>query len=194
MNDKKTARLFAKEEILTIPNFLSMFRLGLAVLIPGIAQKPGGMEENRELLAAILALSAVTDFLDGKIARKFHMVSEVGKILDPVADKVTQGVLLLCLIPKYSLVKGVLALFLVKESFMAIVGARTICRTKKNEGALWYGKASTAVFYAVMILLIFFIHIPKMAADILIICCGCWILAAFLMYAHHFHMQRKETE
>lgn len=55
------------------------------------------------MAVAVLALSGITDILDGFIARRFGMVSDVGKILDPVADKLTQGAVILCLAFRYSL-------------------------------------------------------------------------------------------
>lgn len=145
---EEITRLATREELLTVPNLLSTFRLVLAVLFWGIYQRYGGMAENRKLLTGILLLSGITDFLDGKIARRFHMVSEVGKILDPIADKVTQGVLLICFFSEYEVAKGVFLLFLIKECYMSVMGTRAIKRVKKNEGAKWYGKINTAVFYA----------------------------------------------
>lgn len=163
-----------------------MFRLILAVLFLGIYQRYGGITENKELLTGILILSGITDFLDGKIARKFHMVSEIGKLLDPIADKVTQGVLLICLFSEYNLTKGVFTLFLVKEGYMAVMGTRTVMKVKKNEGAKWYGKLSTTVFYTVMVVLIFFHNISESTANMLILCCGGCVLLAFIMYARHY--------
>jgi CDP-diacylglycerol--glycerol-3-phosphate 3-phosphatidyltransferase len=184
--------ILTKEEIFTIPNLLSMFRLVLAGLFLGIYQKYGGMAEKKELLTGILILSGITDFLDGKIARKFHMVSEVGKILDPIADKVTQGVLIFCLLSKYSLAKGVFALFLVKECYMAVMGTKTIMKLKMNDGAKWYGKISTAVFYTVMFVLIFYQNITERTANQLILCCGGCMLLAFIMYAHQYNILLNE--
>lgn len=83
------------------------------------------------------------------------MVSEVGKILDPIADKVTQGVFLIHLSPKNKMAKGVFTLFLVEEGYMAAMGAREVMRMKRNDGSKWYGKISTMVFYTVMVILIF---------------------------------------
>lgn len=188
------AGLLTKEEILTIPNLLSVFRLVLAVLFLGIHQRYGGMSENRNVLLGILILSGITDFLDGKIARKFHMVSEVGKLIDPIADKVTQGVLLLCFFSEYELAKGVFLLFLVKECYMGVMGVKTVRKVKKNEGAKWYGKISTAVFYTVMAVLIFFPDLPDTVANSLILCCGAFMLLAFVMYARRYDILRKEEE
>ena len=85
-----------KKHIFTIPNILSAFRIILAFVFLIIFYQ-SGFSGKKNLLTCIILLSAITDFLDGKIARKFNMVSELGKILDPVADKVTQGILILCL-------------------------------------------------------------------------------------------------
>lgn len=93
-----------KKDILTIPNALSMFRIILAVLIPFIYYKPD-FEQKIPCLLTIVVISGLTDFLDGKIARRFHMISELGKILDPIADKVTQAVLLICLLSKFKWIK-----------------------------------------------------------------------------------------
>lgn len=64
---------------------------------------------------------------------------------------------------------------------------RTVRKLQKNEGAKWYGKVSTAVFYFVMAVLIVFREIQETAANILIGCCGGCMLFAFLMYARQYH-------
>ena len=191
---EEITRLAPREELLTVPNLLSTFRLVLAVLFWGIYQRYGGMAENRKLLTGILLLSGITDFLDGKIARRFHMVSEVGKILDPIADKVTQGVLLICFFSEYEVAKGVFLLFLVKECYMSVMGTRAIKRVKKNEGAKWYGKINTAVFYAVMAVLVFIPDISEKAANLLILCCGAFMLLAFIMYGNYYSVLLKEEK
>jgi cardiolipin synthase len=170
-----------------------MFRLVLAFLFLGIYQKYGGMAEHKELLTGILILSGITDFLDGMIARKFHMISEVGKILDPVADKVTQGVLLFCLLSEYKLAKAIFLLFVMKECCMAVLGAKAVMKTRENEGAQWYGKLNTMVFYIVMIVLIFCPDIPETVANLLILCCGGCMLLAFIMYARYFYILQINT-
>ena len=85
-----------KKEILTIPNLLSFFRL---ILIPVYMSIYLDAQETRDYVFAgtILAISCATDAVDGKIARKFNMITTFGKFLDPLADKLTQFALLLCL-------------------------------------------------------------------------------------------------
>ena len=80
-----------KEEIFTIPNILSFIRL---LLIPVIVVVY--VLYDYYLLAAILiVISGITDIVDGKIARRYGLVSDFGKMLDPIADKCTQAAVLL---------------------------------------------------------------------------------------------------
>ena len=103
-----------KKEILTVPNLLSLLRL---VMIPVYvrlylkADSPGQFFGA----AALMAASCLTDLLDGWIARRFHMVSTLGKVLDPLADKLTQFSMAVCLSFPYPALKTTLALFVVKE-------------------------------------------------------------------------------
>jgi cardiolipin synthase len=179
-----------KKEIVTIPNILSGGRIILAFLYL-IVFRAQDFDGKQGVLAGILIVSAITDFLDGKIARKFHMVSELGKILDPIADKLTQGVLLLCLLMKYRTAKYVLILFLIKESYTGIMGLKTIADTGENEGAMWYGKISTAFFYIVMIVLALFPKIPVDIGECLLIACGALMLFAFVQYSRYYYELRK---
>ena len=110
-----------KKEILTIPNLLSLFRLALIpvyVVIYLNAREPG----QYITAGAILAVSCLTDMVDGKIARRFGMISTVGKVLDPVADKATQFTLTLCLSLRYPVLRPVLGLFVIKEGFQLVAG------------------------------------------------------------------------
>ena len=78
-----------KKEIFTIPNLLSLFRLAL---LPVYVYIYLNATQTYQYVAAgaIMAVSCLTDMIDGRIARRFNMISTLGKILDPVADKITQ--------------------------------------------------------------------------------------------------------
>ena len=105
-----------KAEITTIPNLLSLFRIALIPVY--ISVYLNAAEERQYLLAgSILAVSCTTDLADGMIARKFHMVTNLGKVLDPLADKLTQFALILSLSARYTALYPVLGLFLAKELF-----------------------------------------------------------------------------
>ena len=105
-----------KKEILTIPNLLSLFRLLLIPVYILIYLNATGAS-HYYLSAGILAVSCMTDLIDGKIARHFNMISTLGKILDPLADKATQFALMICLAMRYPVLIHLMVLFVIKESF-----------------------------------------------------------------------------
>lgn len=142
-----------KKEILTIPNILSLFRLLLIpvyILIYLNAQN----SYDYALAAGILAVSCLTDMIDGKIARHFNMISTLGKILDPLADKATQFALILCLSMKHPTLWYLVGLFVLKESFMAIAGGLNLRKGKMLKGALITGKICTTVLFVSLILMV----------------------------------------
>ena len=110
-----------KKDILTVPNLLSLFRL---VLIPVYILIYLNADSNTDyyIAASILAVSCLTDLIDGKIARHFNMISNTGKILDPLADKATQFALILCLTVKYPVLLVLVGLFVIKEGFQLVQG------------------------------------------------------------------------
>lgn len=187
----KVAR--SRKDVLTIPNLLSFFRVILAMVFLGVFYNPD-VENKRAILTLILVVSAISDLLDGKIARRFNMVSELGKILDPVADKITQGVLLICLLSKYDLLKWMFVFFLLKESYMAIAGIKVLERTNRNDGAMWYGKVNTTVFYIVMLLLIFLPDMPTAAANTLIIVCIGFMALSLVLYVRRYQSLIKKSK
>lgn len=144
-----------KREVFTIPNLLSLFRLAL---IPVYMQLylHAAAPDQYHFAGLILAISCLTDAMDGIIARRFHMVSTVGKILDPLADKITQFSLILCLALRYPALKPVLALFTAKEVMQILLGVFYLRRGKMLPGALMAGKICTTVLFVSLILLVFF--------------------------------------
>lgn len=173
------------KKIITIPNILSMFRLILAFLFLFLFVNADTKKEYWASLG-ILVLSAATDVIDGKIARHFHMVSEIGKILDPIADKVTQGFVMLALISRYPLMLAETIIFLLKECYMGIRGMQVIKATGWNEGALWFGKLNTVVLYGSFMVLILWYEMPLALANGLIILCCISIIVCFLLYRKEF--------
>lgn len=172
-----------KDEILTIPNGLSFLRL---LLIPLIVWLYCG-EKEYGVTTVVIAVSSLTDIIDGKIARKFNMVSDVGKVLDPIADKLTQAALVICLLSRYPWMGALLILFIIKESLMLLWGYLALRYTHTVNSAKWYGKLSTAALYAVMMILILFMDIPELGAKILTALCGTVMVLSLVMYGHFYH-------
>ena len=131
----------------------------------------------------ILILSGITDMVDGYIARHFHMVSNLGKILDPIADKLTQGVMLMCLVMRFPLMIVPFILLIAKEIYMSVSGILVIQRTGIVCGADWHGKAATCFLYGTMILHVFWHEITPMVSAVCIIACAALIGVSFVLYA-----------
>ena len=144
-----------KKEILTIPNLLSLFRLALIPVYMLIYLNATDVS-HYYLSASILAMSCLTDLIDGKIARKFNMISTLGKILDPLADKATQFTLIVCLAMRYHILMYLVVLFVIKESFQLIAGSITLRKGMMLEGALLPGKICTTVLFVSLILMVMF--------------------------------------
>lgn len=182
-----------KKEILTIPNFLSLFRL---VLIPVYVYLYLHAQTDSEYLFAgfIMALSCITDMIDGKIARRFNMISNVGKVLDPLADKFTQLALILCLSAKYPILYPVLALFLVKEFFQLFASIFHIRKGKALPGALMAGKICTTVMFISLIALVLFPNMNEIAADILVLVDAAFLLNSFICYIRAFCGKNKMVQ
>ena len=181
-----------KREIFSIPNLMGYFRI---LLIPVFSWMYCTADSTGDYYAAavVVGVSGLTDMFDGKIARRFNMITELGKFIDPLADKLTQAALLLCLAVRYPLMRAVLALFVVKEGFMLVMGALLLPRGKKLDGAMWFGKVCTAVLYAVLFLLLLLPGIGAAAANVLIGICGVFLLFSFLMYIPVFRRMWKES-
>lgn len=85
-----------KREIFSIPNVLGYIRI---LLIPLFVWRYLTAQSGADYYTAagIVLLSGLTDLFDGLIARRFHMITELGKVLDPIADKLTQAAIVFCL-------------------------------------------------------------------------------------------------
>ena len=120
------------------------------------------------------------------------MVTDWGKALDPVADKLTQGALALALTFRYPLMAGFLALFLVKEIYMGVMGIYLVKREKKINGAQWYGKICTGVIDIGIFALLLFPQMPARAADgLLYAMMGVMILTSIRYIMYHISVIKE---
>lgn len=150
---------------LTVPNALSVLRV---ILVPFFAWF--FMQGNLPAAVAMLALSGLSDMFDGLIARKFNQVTELGKMLDPFADKLTQGVVALCLAVQFPAIRLILAIFIIKELAMLCCAVILLKKEKRPCAAKWYGKAATVMFYvsvAVIVVMDGFFHVEPVTFNII---------------------------
>ena len=181
---------FRKNQILTIPNLLSVFRIALIPIIVWLYK----YESNYSAAIGVILLSGATDIVDGWLARRFDMVSDFGKALDPLADKLTQATLLLCLLSKHKLMWGLLIVFGVCEIGKFALGIIIAKKHDEVTGAKWYGKVNSVIIYATMMLLILFPQINTTTANALMLICGAVMIIAHVLYFKLFFNILKEKQ
>ncbi len=170
-----------RAEAFSIPNILSYFRLLLIPLFIVLYVQ----EDFTEALIT-LAASGLSDILDGRIARKYDMVTDLGKVLDPVADKLTQCAMMLCVAMRYPAMWWLLGLHVVKETVMLIMGWYVLKRTDTVNSAIWAGKLCTGVIYAVMMLHVMLPHLPQpVSVGCTIVCAGLIVLSLIVYTARY---------
>ena len=171
-----------KKDFFTIPNMLSLFRL-LLIPVYIIIYLNADADIDYYIAGGILAVSCLTDMIDGQIARHFNMISTIGKILDPLADKVTQFSLIVCLVIKYPVLIPLMVLFFIKEVFQLVAGLLTLRKGQMLTGALITGKISTAVLFVSLIVLVMFPTMDPVAVNEIMVVDTVLLLVSFVHYA-----------
>lgn len=190
---------------LTIPNFLSLTRILLTPLIAYLF-----INDMKIPAVIILAVSALSDTFDGQIARKFNQVSALGKILDPVADKIQQITIAVILLIEFlgsdnSFMKAfgyVFIVFLAKEAIMLIGGLVMLLLGIRPGAAEIYGKLATVCFYVGMVVILLFgpevgafsqyFVLPNIITGAIIVICAIMTIVAFASYMPETFRQFKE--
>lgn len=168
-----------QKKILTIPNLLSLLRI---FMIPPLVWLYC-IKEDYFATLVLLTLSGITDVADGIIARRFNMISDFGKAFDPVADKLTQAVMLFCLTARFELMLLPLLLLVVKETIAAITGILSIKKSGKVMGALWHGKAATVMLYIIMAMHIIWFDLPMTVSYVSILACSAMMIFSAILYS-----------
>lgn len=182
-------KLFTKNQILTIPNLLSLFRLLLIPLILYVYCA----KEMYYLTIILIVISGLTDVIDGFIARHFNQVSDLGKVIDPVADKLTQGALIICLSFRYKLMILLIVVFAIKEIIMSIMGLIFFKNNNKVSSSKWHGKVATVFLYVSLSVLILFPNLPLFVVNTIIICASLLIINSLILYAIFYIKNLKQT-
>lgn len=144
---------------LTIPNLLSLIRIALIPVFAVLFN-----DGNYIWAIIVLAVSGLTDFFDGKIARKFNQISALGKLLDPIADKLSQITIAIVFYLTFrnsadetvKTFSWIFLVFLIKEAVMVVGGAIMIMFGLKPVAAEMPGKIATFAFYFIMCVIMAF--------------------------------------
>ena len=162
---------------INVPNGLSVLRL--LVIAPFVSFF---MRDEYIWAAVMLIVSGLSDMFDGMIARRFHQFTPLGEMLDPLADKLTQGAVVICLGIKFPAVIPLVVILVVKELAMLVASAVMLKLHKRPPGAKWYGKVGTIVFYISVTLIVALKaiwHYENIALTITLLS----ITAAFMIFA-----------
>ena len=192
---------------LTIPNLISVIRIALIPLFAYLFYN-----DEKIMAVVVLAISGITDTVDGKIARKFNQISALGKVLDPVADKLTQITIAVMLFidfktasnPIINALGWVFLVFLIKEAVMIVGGLIMLLLNIRPGAAEFWGKAATVVFYVGMVIIIAIgpevgalndilgFQLPNVITGIIVVLCAVMTIAAFASYMPETFRQFKE--
>ena len=170
-----------QHKIITVPNILSMLRI---LSIPFIVYFY--FTDRRITAFIILAAACLTDMADGFIARHFHMTSDVGKVLDVIADKLMQFSVLICAAKVYPYILILAGMLALKELISGVYCLRVITLTKEISGAKIVGKISTFFLDITVLLILLLPDMPKWVLCILCILCGLSMLLSFYWYLSTF--------
>ena len=138
-----------KKDWFTIPNILCYIRILLVPLFMVLYLTAGDSVVQHYVATSLIFVAGFTDFLDGQIARRCNQITDLGKFIDPLGDKLMQFAIAIVLVIHYDWMWVLLSIFIFKELFMLVCDIILFTRDVKLSGAKWFGKLSTFVFYVV---------------------------------------------
>lgn len=196
---------FKLSDITKLPNILTLIRIALIPVFvfaflceDGIIRGADDVikTDGYVLAAVIVIISGITDAADGFIARKFNMITDLGKALDPLADKLTQAAVVVCLVIRYRIIWWLLValfvLLVIKEVTMLVVGLLFLKKGQDLGGAKWFGKLATIVFYILVIVLIGAPKMPIPAAVTMICIMIGFTGTSFVLYMREYFRLYKQ--
>lgn len=143
-------KLFTFRQFLLVPNLLSILRIILAIPIVLLLTAPES--KNDFYLIILLIAAAATDYLDGFLSRKMNQVTELGKMLDPIADKLAMGAILISMIYFRDFPVLLVILLVYRDLMIVVFGFFVTKKTSKATSANFLGKLNTTIVAITMLL------------------------------------------
>ena len=174
-----------------IPNILSTIRL----ILVGVFIY---LYFNVSILSAlsVFILAGITDVIDGLLARKFNWITNLGKILDPIADKSMQCTVLLCMsIGNEPLIPWWLAAFFITKEVSMALGALLVFKKRDTVvSSKWFGKLAVCIFYVTVFIIIVFQPIKEIVVILSLITIISALLAFFFYVRDYSRLPKKNAE
>lgn len=155
-------KYFRKEHVFLLPNILCYIRVLIIPVAMFFYLTPieihGNIYGGVYIALALIMIASYSDFIDGYIARTFNQQSDLGKALDPIADKLLQLGIVISLIIKYRQFVSVFVLFgifILKEATLVVEDVLLARKNKSFGSAKWYGKVASFIFYMSAVVLLF---------------------------------------
>lgn len=178
-------------EIFSLPNLISYFRLFLVPVYLYLFLNAKS-DSDYYIAAFVVLVSFFSDLIDGIIARRYNMITDFGKILDPIADKITQVALALSITFRYPSVQVLLIALIIKELILGLSGLYMLKRGLKMNGAHIHGKISTVILNATMFILLTFPTISTAVVNILVAVCIIAMATSLILYLRLYSGMLKE--
>ncbi|MBQ2890868.1 MAG: CDP-alcohol phosphatidyltransferase family protein [Clostridia bacterium] len=172
-----------------IPNIITTFRLFLVPVFAYLML----IVDNLWGACTVLVISALSDIIDGIIARKFNMITDTGKVYDPLVDKLMQITALFALSVRGFVPVWCISIIIAKELIMILVGLILYLK-KIIVQASWYGKMTTVIFYIVMLLLVIFKDMPYFVNMLLLLVLVASVLFSAFAYGRQLISFKKEVD
>ena len=173
-----------------IPNILSIIRIFLVFVFVFVF-----FVLNSPIWALVVFLVAgATDVVDGYLARRFNWISNLGKILDPFADKLMQCTALVCLCIRSYVPLWFVLVFFAKEMATLIIGLLVIKRRSVVVVSKWYGKTAVCLFYlAIFLCVVFrsFLEQNPLISILMFAVVAIFAVFAFVGYIKHYSSLKK---
>lgn len=170
-----------KEDLFKLPNILCYIRILLVPLFVYLFLIGYRLES-----AIVVIIASLTDVIDGRIARHFGLVTDWGKFIDPLADKLMQFAMLVVTLLNIKWVVILVVLFSIKELITLGVGVYVYHNGYNLNGSMWCGKVCTVIFDVVMIIFIAFPDIDvKLVFFMLGVTAG-FLVLSFIIYMNEY--------
>ena len=166
------------KNLFTVPNAITLIRLLLIPLFIWLY-----LDKEAYVTAFLVYLTAgLLDLLDGIIARRYNMVSDFGKLFDPIVDKLTQIAIFFCLLSKFPNMLILLIVLVIKEIITGVIHLLAINKTNVVDSAEWPGKITSLSLNVTAMIHILWGGIPADVSNIIIGICIGFMLLSFTYY------------
>ena len=178
---------------MNLPNKLTVLRIIMVPFFVFFMLTDVGGEANKWIALILFCVASLTDMLDGKIARKYNLTTKLGKILDPLGDKLMSFSALVAIMLDGVVPLWTVGALLVKELLMAVGGLFMYRKEKDVMPSNYFGKAATVVFFIVCMILIIFRSIPaKVATGMISVALALSFLALITYIIKFLKFMKKE--